>query len=479
MDDAGASGAAAAGTCVEHVPPGARRPIMKEELTPRGLSGYAVELQVVITHGKGETVLPDGFHLQGGSDAAKALEKAGFVIPDADGGAAPRITVSPGAPGEGGTAVTTLTIPVVPLPPKPGRHVLDLPPLPIAIARANNEFVTVCTAPHPISIEDPIANELDPQVKPNPPGRPQREDWPLARNLAMGIPAGARWWLLGALLHRWWSQAAQARAVAPPRIPPWITALSELDAIRRSDLLEEGKLGEHFDQVSFALRRYLGARYGFDALGPGESGLETTTREMLDLLQRVRPPIVELPRIQEFLDDCDLVKFARFTPTEDLCRDALARGERIVRRTIPVMQLPSAPPASTRLHAARRGRRRRRERAAAHRRRRRGDARRAGARPRLPAGRPRRRVVRGELAAPLAAPRGSWRGAGRLVVGHLRAGPAHTAPAHRLGGAAAPGPARPAHLPPRSARRRPRLGAGAAHPRHGSARLGAARSEPR
>ena len=66
----------------------------------------------------------------------------------------------------------------------------------------------------------------------------------------------------------------------------------------------------------------------------------------------MRPPIVELPRIKEFLDDCDLVKFARFTPTSEHCLEALARGEAIVQRTIPVMQLPSpaamaAPPGGS------------------------------------------------------------------------------------------------------------------------------------
>jgi hypothetical protein len=94
--------------------------------------------------------------------------------------------------------------------------------------------------------------------------------------------------------------------------------------------------------VSFTIRRYLGARYGFDAFG-GVNGLETTTGEMLALLKRVRPPIVELPRIKAFLDDCDLVKFARFEPTEQHCLESLERGELIVRKTIPIVQLTSEP----------------------------------------------------------------------------------------------------------------------------------------
>jgi hypothetical protein len=336
-DDAGAAAGSVVGACVEHVPPGVTRPMMTEELPQRGLSGYAVELRLVIAHGKGETVLPEGFHLRTDGEALKALEKAGFVIPDAEGGVAPKIVVSPGS-----VAVTTITIPVVPLPPKPGRSMLELPPLPIAISRASNEYITLCTAPHQILIDDPIANELDPKVKPNPPGRKQLEDWPLARILAVAVPLGGALLLAGALLSRWWSRRPKVER-ARPKVPPWTTALEELERIRRSSLLEDGKRGEYFDRVSDALRRYLGGRYGFDTLPEGYVGLETTTGEMLALLKRVRPPIVELPRIKDFLDDCDLVKFARFTPSNEQCLDSLARCEAIVRRTIPVMQIPTAP----------------------------------------------------------------------------------------------------------------------------------------
>lgn len=343
--DAGAAevdaGADTTATCVEHVPEGAVRPSVTEAFPPRAWSGYAVLLELVITHGKGETVLPEGFRFQASSDAARALEKAGFTIPDPTGGVAPKIKTEPG---EAGKSKTTLTIPVVPLPEKPGRNVMTLPPLPIAIGRASNEFITLCTRRHPIMVDDPIANMIDPKVKPNPPARPQREDWPLARYLAIGIPIG----IALAVLGMWLWRAYQRRPkVEPdkPKVPPWVTALAELERIRKSDMLEKGRTGEYFDRVSDAVRAYLGGRYGFEAtLELGKNGLETTTAEMLDLLKRVQPPVMELPRIKAFLDDCDLVKFARLEPTEAMCVEALERGELIVQKTIPVMR-SATPPA--------------------------------------------------------------------------------------------------------------------------------------
>jgi hypothetical protein len=324
-------------TCVEHIPEGVTRPLVREDLPKRGVAGYAAELRVVVTHGKGETVLPEGFKLQKSSDAAKGLTDAGFAIPEAEGGTAPTITVQSVDPG---TSETTVTIPVVPLPKEPGRKVMVLPRLPIAVWRANNEFVTVCTAPHVILVEDPVANELDPKVKPNPPPRPQREDWPLARNLAIGIPAGAVLALLALWLYGWWTRRPKHVPEAP-KIPPWITAIEELHEIRESGLLGEGRTGEYFDRVSDCLRKYLGARYGFDRLDRGYDGLDTTTGEMLDLLRRIRPPIPGLARIKAFLDDCDLVKFARLVPTQADCIETLRRGENIVRTTTPVMTPPA------------------------------------------------------------------------------------------------------------------------------------------
>ncbi len=317
-------GAKSWASCVENVPPGATRPRLSEVFPSRGFSGYAARLEITVTHGKGETVLPQGFRVQGESDAARALKEAGFIFPDPDGGVGPTITLVPSDTG----AVTKLVIPFVALPKDPGRNALLLPPIPITVSRANNDVVTVCTRVHPILIEDPIANELDPQVKPNPPARPQREDWELARRLTIGLGIGVVVGALAAFLLLRWLRRPRYVPPPPPRLP-WVVALEELDDLRRSSLLTEKRTSEYFDRVSDCVRKYLGARYGFD-------GLESTTDEMRALLKRVRPPVPELKKIVAFLADCDLVKFARVIPDEDDCVDARRKGEHIVRNTIPL-----------------------------------------------------------------------------------------------------------------------------------------------
>ncbi len=329
--------APAAALCREHLPEGKARPQVSEAFPERGLAGHAAVLRVEVRHGSGETVLPDGFRLEHSGDQVAALEAAGFVIPAAGGGAAPTVerTVA------GGQASTRIEIPLVPLPPRPGRQSLLLPPLPIAIARASGDLMTLCTAPHPIVVEDPTASADAPPPRPNPPPRRQLEEWTWLKHVviatAIALPLGL---LLGWLAVRWWRRPRPEAPPAPPR-PAWEVALEGLDEIRRAGLLEAARFAEHLDRVSYVLRRYVGDRYGFD-------GLENTTFETLDALRRVTPPVGPLPEIERCLQHADLVKFAKLEPTEAECEGALRAVERIVveTRPAPVSEAAAWAPAS-------------------------------------------------------------------------------------------------------------------------------------
>ncbi len=292
------------------------------------MSGHVATLKVSVQHLKGEEVLPGGFRITE-SDALKGIENNHLVLPDPEGGAGPVITRS-----DQGTK-TEVELSLVPLPPKPGRHELTLPPLPITVARANGQVVTVCTKPHTIVVEDPIANTPDPKPKPNPPARRQIEQWELLKQLVYGGLVALAVGLIAAwLLVRWKRRPKRIPPPPPPR-PPWEVAIEELHDVRHAGLIKAGRFSEHYDRVSDAIRKYLGDRYGFD-------GLESTTREALSVLAEVAPPIEPIDKIRAFLRHADLVKFARLTPSEDECELALARGEEIVHATMP--HTDRAPP---------------------------------------------------------------------------------------------------------------------------------------
>ncbi|MEO7037608.1 MAG: hypothetical protein ABI548_26860 [Polyangiaceae bacterium] len=314
---------ASAENCVERIPAGKNRPQFSEKMPSRAISGHALTLEVTVEHGKGETVLPTGFHVLSDSPEAKALEREGFALPDPEGAAGPKLTRTE----QGERATTTVQISVVPLPPKPGRHELILPPLPITVSRASGELVTVCTAPHTVTVEDPISNTPNPAPKGNPTARRQLEIWTAAKHAAavalIALAVGA---LAALLISRWLRRPKKLPPPPPPR-PPWDIALEALHDIRHAGLTGEGRFAEVFDRVSDVLRRYLGDRYGYD-------GLESTTREALGSLRQTSPQIEDLAGIETFMRDADLVKFARLTPSEGECLDLMARAESIVSRTI-------------------------------------------------------------------------------------------------------------------------------------------------
>jgi len=317
-------------SCAEHVPEGVSRPKLVDRFPPRGTSGYAAALEVVVEHGKGETVLPQGPKVQTGGEAAQALAEAGFYLPDPDGGAGPTLSR---ADTSATSSRTTVTLPFLVLPPTPGRHQMTLPPIPIAIARASGEIVTLCTEPHAILVEDPTSSVADPKPRPNPAPRVQREDWVLARQITYAVLIAAAVAALATFLLLTWLRRARPAPPPPPPRPPWEVAWEELRAVRFAGLVEQQRYAEHFDRVSDALRKYLGALYGFD-------GLETTTSEMELMLHAVEPRIAELDAICALLRLSDLVKFAKYVPKPEDCASVLGEAERLVNALMPV---PPAP----------------------------------------------------------------------------------------------------------------------------------------
>lgn len=318
------------GTCIERIPEGKKRPELKETFPTRGTSGHAAVLSVKVTHLKGEEVLPGGFRIAEG-DALDLLNQSHLTLPDPEGPAAPVIKRN----AEG--TETTVELTLVPLPPKPGRHELTLPPLPISVARASGQVITVCTKPHAIVVEDPIANTPDPKPKPNPEPRRQLEEWELLKRLVYGGLVALVVGILAAWLFTRWRRRPKRLPPPPPPRPPWEVALEDLHDIRHAGLIKQQRFSEHYDRVSDTMRQYLGDRYGFD-------GLESTTREALSVLTEVTPAIEPMDKIRAFLRQADLVKFARLTPSEEECELALVRGEEIVRSTMPDL---TAPPAAT------------------------------------------------------------------------------------------------------------------------------------
>lgn len=164
------------------------------------------------------------------------------------------------------------------------------------------------------------------------------------------IPSGWAWlwWLVGALAivagvaALIWYLGKRARLRPPPPIaiePPHLRAKRRIEAALR--FLSDPKL--FCSEVSDALRWYLEERFRLRAP-------ERTTEEFLNDLQRTTHlSDAQKQTLASFLEECDLVKFARFEPHEEALRRLRETALRLVDETAydlatTVAQTPSAKP---------------------------------------------------------------------------------------------------------------------------------------
>ncbi|HMO03322.1 MAG TPA: hypothetical protein PKC67_00125 [Kiritimatiellia bacterium] len=116
---------------------------------------------------------------------------------------------------------------------------------------------------------------------------------------------------------------------SPRLLPPHDLALSALQALRARGWIETGNTGPFFVEVSAIVRLYLEQR--FDLNAPEQTTEEfIRTSSQSDILSLAHRQLT-----QSFLEQSDLVKFARFAPAAADMEAALAAAERLVRETIP------------------------------------------------------------------------------------------------------------------------------------------------
>jgi hypothetical protein len=157
--------------------------------------------------------------------------------------------------------------------------------------------------------------------------RPLKEQWEAPRRYWPWFVAAAAL-AAAALLLWWWIRRRRRLAeVTPhaPALPADYVALTELTRIERLNLLKNGEFKAYYTLVTDAIRRYLAARFGVEAM-------DRTTGELLgELEDRER----RVEKLGDLLHEADLVKFAKFVPGEASGTAAMSSAREIVVKTTP------------------------------------------------------------------------------------------------------------------------------------------------
>ncbi len=151
----------------------------------------------------------------------------------------------------------------------------------------------------------------------------------------LGLRSARRvWWYLAAALlfgslAAWFfrrRQEAQPPVPAPPR-PAQEIAYEQLEALRRKDLIRQGMVAKYYIELSDIVRRYLENRFALRAP-------EMTTQEFLfHARQAAALKGDHQALVRDFLECCDLVKFAKYVPAADVAEEVFLSARKLVDET--------------------------------------------------------------------------------------------------------------------------------------------------
>jgi hypothetical protein len=158
--------------------------------------------------------------------------------------------------------------------------------------------------------------------------------WRLLWFIAGAIAAAALVWLA----LRAWRTRPRRPAFAEPPLPLEERTLQALSALEAERLPERGLQREFHFRLNGVVRAYLGERFGFDAL-------ECTSGELLREAETRSLPGVDHDALRDFVDQCDVARYARGEVPVPACTAALGFARALVEATRPRPPPPPSPEA--------------------------------------------------------------------------------------------------------------------------------------
>ena len=109
---------------------------------------------------------------------------------------------------------------------------------------------------------------------------------------------------------------------------PWEIALERLKGLLAKNLMANGKIKEFYSGLGDIVRHYIEDRYLLKAP-------EMTTPEFLEHIKRESPLKADHKvLLKDFLHCCDMVKFAKYGPTEKEIESSIDAAKKFIEETI-------------------------------------------------------------------------------------------------------------------------------------------------
>ncbi len=201
---------------------------------------------------------------------------------------------------------------------------LEIPPIAVSLVGPDGATRTLFTDLFRVGVESVGLDESGDLREIKGPLSIARNWWLVAPWLLLAAALGA-----GAVyLHRR-SRARPVVEIAKPSVPPrphHLVALEALDELERSSLLERGQVKAWHVQVSEIMRTYVEGQLEVPAL-------EMTTREVIAGLRKAALDMRFTETFDDFLNRCDLVKFAKLRPDADASRELVGVARSLVEMT--------------------------------------------------------------------------------------------------------------------------------------------------
>ncbi|MCI0422242.1 MAG: hypothetical protein L0312_23940, partial [Acidobacteria bacterium] len=141
------------------------------------------------------------------------------------------------------------------------------------------------------------------------------------------------------LVYRLIQYLKRRKQVPPPKA---ISARSAEEIAREAierllarKLVEQGHLKQFYLELSEIIKRFLGSKLGVHSL-------ERTTEEFTRDLRDASIPSAQYRKIRDFLEDCDLVKFAKYRPGAEEVQQIITRSREMIDN---VAESPGKPQA--------------------------------------------------------------------------------------------------------------------------------------